>query len=37
LILKEDKEHNGWADINIKFEKDGDGISDEKLKPGLVT
>ena len=37
LILKEDKEHNGWADINIKFEKDGDDISDEKLKRGLVT
>ena len=37
LILKEDQEHNGWADINIKFEKDGDDISDEKLKRGLVT
>jgi predicted Zn-dependent protease len=37
LIFKEDKENNGWADINIKFEKDGDDISDEKLKRGLVT
>ena len=37
LVLKEDKEDNGPADINIKFEKDGDDISDKKLERGLVT
>ena len=37
LVLKEDKEDNGPVDINIKFEKDGDDISDKKTKRGLVT
>ena len=37
LVLKEDKEDNGPVDINIKFEKEGDDISDKKTKRGLVT
>ena len=37
LVLKEDKEDNGPVDINIKFEKEGDDISDKKTERGLVT
>jgi predicted Zn-dependent protease len=37
LVLKEDKEDHGPVDINIKFEKEGDDISDKKTERGLVT
>ena len=37
LVLKEDKKNNGQADINIKFEKDGEDISDQKVKRGFNT
>ena len=37
LVLKEDKKNHGRADINIKFEKDGEDISDKKIKRGFNT
>ena len=37
LVLKEYKEDRGSLDINIKFEKDGDDISNKKTKRGLTT
>ena len=37
LVLKEDKKDHGPADINIKFEKNGEDMSDKKLKRGLNT
>jgi predicted Zn-dependent protease len=37
LALKEDKEDHGPVDINIKFQKNGDDISDKKTKRGLTT